>query len=42
VGETASVKTGDTETVVTVKEIRDDSVLIAADDKPMELKLKSP
>ena len=42
VGETASVKTGDTETVVTVKEIRDDSVLITADDKPMELKLKSP
>ena len=41
VGETASVKTADKDVVVTVKEIRDDSVLITADDKPMELKLKS-
>jgi len=41
VGETASVKTGGKDVIVTVKEIHDDSVLIMADDKPMELKLKT-
>ena len=39
VGETADVKVQDRNIVVCCKEIRDDSVLITADDKPMELKL---
>ncbi len=41
VGETADVKVEDRDVVVYCKEIRDDSVLITADDKPMELKLKN-
>jgi len=41
VGETADVKVQDGYVVVCCKEIRDDSVLITADDKPMELKLGS-
>ncbi len=40
VGETGDVKVGDSFVVVSVKEIRDDSVLVTVDDKPMELKLK--
>lgn len=40
-GETARVKSVDHEVVVHCQEIRDDSVLITADDKPMELKLGS-
>jgi len=39
VGDTARVKVEDHEVVVCCKEIRDDSVLITADDKPMELTL---
>jgi thioredoxin-related protein len=39
VGETVMVKAQDRDVVVCCKEIRDDSVLITADDKPMELKL---
>ncbi len=38
-GEVAHVKVQDRDVVVYCKEIRDDSVLITADDKPMELKL---
>lgn len=41
VGETADVKVQDKDVVVCCKEIRDDSVLITVDDKPMELKLGS-
>ena len=41
VGETADVKVKDKDVVVCCKEIRDDSVLITADDKPMELKFVS-
>ena len=41
VGETAHVKAQDHEVVVLCKEIRDNSVLITADDRPMELKLKN-
>jgi thioredoxin-related protein len=40
-GETARVKALDHEVVVHCKEIRDNSVLITADDRPMELKLKN-
>ena len=40
VGDWADVKTGDKRVSVICKEIRDDSVLITADGKPMELKLK--
>ena len=39
VGESAAVKAQDRDVIVYCKEIRDDSVLITADDKPMELKL---
>jgi thioredoxin-related protein len=39
VGETASVKVQDRHVEVCCKEIRDDSVLITADGKPVELKL---
>jgi len=38
-GETAKVKVQDRDVVVCCKEIRDDSVVITADDMPMELKL---
>jgi thioredoxin-related protein len=38
-GETAKVKVQDRDVVVCCKEIREDSVLITVDDKPMELKL---
>jgi thioredoxin-related protein len=41
VGETANVKVEDRDVVVYCKEIHDDSVVITADDKPMELKLKN-
>lgn len=41
VGETADVQVQDRVAVVHCKEIRDDSVLITADGKPMELKLGS-
>ena len=40
VGETADVKVQNRDVVVYCKEIRDNSVLITADDKPMELKLR--
>jgi thioredoxin-related protein len=40
-GETARVKAQDHEVVVHCKEIRDNSVLITADERPMELKLKN-
>ncbi len=39
VGETAKVKVQDGEVVVCCKEIRDESVLVTADGKPLELKL---
>jgi protein disulfide-isomerase len=39
VGDTASVRVEDHDVVVYCKEIRDDSVLVTVDDKPMELKL---
>jgi hypothetical protein len=39
VGESADVKVQDKDVVVCCKEIRDDSVLITVDDKPVELKL---
>ena len=41
VGEAAHVKVENRDVVVYCKEIRDDSVLITVDDKPMELKLKN-
>jgi hypothetical protein len=41
-GETAKVKSEDHDVVVCCKEIRDDSVLITCDGKPMELKLGKP
>jgi hypothetical protein len=40
-GETAKVRAEDKEVVVICKEIRDDSVLITCDGKPMELKLRA-
>jgi protein disulfide-isomerase len=39
VGETAKIRAEDREVVVSCKEIRDDSVLITCDGKPLELKL---
>ena len=38
-GETAKVRAQDQDVVVCCKEIREDSVLITCDGKPMELKL---
>ena len=42
IGEKAKVRAQEKEVVVVCKEIRDDSVLIICDGKPMELKLKKP
>jgi protein disulfide-isomerase len=42
VGDTAMVSVQDERLAVCCKEIRDDSVLITVDDKPMELKLRNP
>jgi protein disulfide-isomerase len=41
-GETAKVKTLDTRVEITVKEIRDESVIIAVNGQPRELKLAHP
>lgn len=41
-GETAKVKVDDRQVLVCCKEIREDSVLITADEQPMELKLGAP
>jgi hypothetical protein len=41
VGESAKVRAEDREVVVSCKEVRDDSVSITCDGKPMELKLGS-
>jgi hypothetical protein len=40
-GETAKVRAEDKQVVVLCKEIREDSVLITCDGKPMELKLRA-